>query len=186
MGLDAAYARSCPKSCARWGGSAAIVGQGVARAPLFPRLWHFPIDADNGDLSDYSTKHTALSSESSAVNWTTTPYPLPHIMATGALPLDIHNTVMGSVYTILQHAGIDYPTLLACALVCRAWRGIAQSLLLRRVPYLTGGPYTTKTDPSYPFTLPHPPHERAPCCTCTRHPPSRLGEHPGHRLHFSA
>ncbi|KAI0043086.1 hypothetical protein FA95DRAFT_1598114, partial [Auriscalpium vulgare] len=49
-------------------------------------------------------------------------------------PLDIHIVVIEWVYRSSQHAAIDYPTLRACALVCRAWTPIAQRLLFRRVP----------------------------------------------------
>ncbi|KAI0043704.1 hypothetical protein FA95DRAFT_1609151 [Auriscalpium vulgare] len=49
-------------------------------------------------------------------------------------PLDIHMVVIEWVYQSSQHAAIDYPTLRACALVCRAWTPVAQRLLFRRVP----------------------------------------------------
>ncbi|KAI0043364.1 hypothetical protein FA95DRAFT_1609439 [Auriscalpium vulgare] len=54
------------------------------------------------------------------------------------LPLDIQIMIIESVYRSSQHAAVDYPVLLACALVCRAWRGIAQHFLFRRVPYSAG------------------------------------------------
>ncbi|KAI0041765.1 hypothetical protein FA95DRAFT_653497 [Auriscalpium vulgare] len=53
----------------------------------------------------------------------------------GTTPLDIQAIVLGEVYRSSQHAAIDYPTLRACALVCRNWTPIAQRLLLRRAPY---------------------------------------------------
>ncbi|KAI0043696.1 hypothetical protein FA95DRAFT_1609143, partial [Auriscalpium vulgare] len=49
-------------------------------------------------------------------------------------PLEIHIAVIEWVYRSSQHAAIDYPTLRACALVCRAWTFFAQRLLFRRVP----------------------------------------------------
>ncbi|KAI0038576.1 hypothetical protein FA95DRAFT_1684600 [Auriscalpium vulgare] len=49
-------------------------------------------------------------------------------------PLDIHNAIIEWVYRSSQHAAIDYATLRACALVCQAWKPIAQRLLFRRVP----------------------------------------------------
>ncbi|KAI0040382.1 hypothetical protein FA95DRAFT_1566416 [Auriscalpium vulgare] len=54
--------------------------------------------------------------------------------------LDIQIIVIEWVYRSSQHATIDYPTpidyptLRACALVCRAWTPIAQRLLFRRLP----------------------------------------------------
>ncbi|KAI0045585.1 hypothetical protein FA95DRAFT_1607624 [Auriscalpium vulgare] len=53
-------------------------------------------------------------------------------------PLDIHVVIIEWVYRSSQHAAIDYPTLRACALVCRAWTPIAQRLLFRRVPVPKG------------------------------------------------
>ncbi|KAI0045437.1 hypothetical protein FA95DRAFT_122759 [Auriscalpium vulgare] len=49
-------------------------------------------------------------------------------------PLDIQIIVIELVYASCQHEAIDYCTLRACALVCRAWTPIAQRLLFRRVP----------------------------------------------------
>ncbi|KAI0049924.1 hypothetical protein FA95DRAFT_1677109 [Auriscalpium vulgare] len=50
------------------------------------------------------------------------------------LPLDIPILVIEWVYRSSQHTFIDYGTLSACALVCKAWRHPAQRLLFRRVP----------------------------------------------------
>ncbi|KAI0042117.1 hypothetical protein FA95DRAFT_614579 [Auriscalpium vulgare] len=51
------------------------------------------------------------------------------------IPLDIQAIVVDWVYRLSQHEwDVDYDTLLACALVCRAWRHLAQRLLFRRVP----------------------------------------------------
>ncbi|KAI0045576.1 hypothetical protein FA95DRAFT_1596766 [Auriscalpium vulgare] len=52
-----------------------------------------------------------------------------------ATPLDIHIAVIEWVYRSSQHAAVDYPTLRACAVVCRAWTPIAQRLLFRRAPF---------------------------------------------------
>ncbi|KAI0041761.1 hypothetical protein FA95DRAFT_653370 [Auriscalpium vulgare] len=51
------------------------------------------------------------------------------------VPLDIQVIILEWVYQSSQHDAIDYATLRACALVCRAWRLFAQRLLVRRVPY---------------------------------------------------
>ncbi|KAI0046956.1 hypothetical protein FA95DRAFT_1291786 [Auriscalpium vulgare] len=48
------------------------------------------------------------------------------------LPHDIHMSVIEAVYRSSQSHFIDYTTLRACALVCRAWAPIAQRLLFRR------------------------------------------------------
>ncbi|KAI0041783.1 hypothetical protein FA95DRAFT_1682994 [Auriscalpium vulgare] len=74
-------------------------------------------------------------------------------MAIQTFPLDIQTAIMESVFMLSQHASIDYPTLLACALVCRAWRGIAQSLLLRRVPYPDGDDHRPNRLPSIHLLL---------------------------------
>ncbi|KAI0045449.1 hypothetical protein FA95DRAFT_1680452 [Auriscalpium vulgare] len=50
------------------------------------------------------------------------------------VPLDVQVIVIEWVYRSSQHRAIDYPTLCACALVCRSWTPIAQRLFLRRVP----------------------------------------------------
>ncbi|KAI0038067.1 hypothetical protein FA95DRAFT_1298106 [Auriscalpium vulgare] len=51
------------------------------------------------------------------------------------IPLELQVLVVEWVYRHSQHRiDIDYNTLLACALVCRAWRPIAQHFLFRRVP----------------------------------------------------
>ncbi|KAI0038241.1 hypothetical protein FA95DRAFT_1277381 [Auriscalpium vulgare] len=50
------------------------------------------------------------------------------------VPPEIQAFVVEWVYRLSQHRlKIDYNTILACALVCRAWRPIAQRLLFRRV-----------------------------------------------------
>ncbi|KAI0041865.1 hypothetical protein FA95DRAFT_1610664 [Auriscalpium vulgare] len=54
------------------------------------------------------------------------------------LPLDIQVIIIELVYRSSQHLAVDYPTLLASALVCRAWRDIAQRLLFRRIPFPDG------------------------------------------------
>ncbi|KAI0045444.1 hypothetical protein FA95DRAFT_1607689 [Auriscalpium vulgare] len=63
------------------------------------------------------------------------------------VPLDVQLIVVGWVYRLSQHASIDYPTLRACALVCKAWTPIAQRLLFRRVPFPISKPWATKTLP---------------------------------------
>ncbi|KAI0041772.1 hypothetical protein FA95DRAFT_653525 [Auriscalpium vulgare] len=50
------------------------------------------------------------------------------------VPLDVQVIVIEWVYRSSQHQEIDYPTLRACALVCRSWTPVAQRLLFRRVP----------------------------------------------------
>ncbi|KAI0041448.1 hypothetical protein FA95DRAFT_1611009 [Auriscalpium vulgare] len=49
------------------------------------------------------------------------------------LPLDVQILVIECVFRSSQHARIDYTTLHACALVCRAWTPTAQRLLFRRL-----------------------------------------------------
>ncbi|KAI0037796.1 hypothetical protein FA95DRAFT_1613876 [Auriscalpium vulgare] len=52
------------------------------------------------------------------------------------LPLDVQIIVIEWVFRSSQHRAapsIDYPTLHACALVCRAWTPVAQRLLYRRI-----------------------------------------------------
>ncbi|KAI0042173.1 hypothetical protein FA95DRAFT_610938 [Auriscalpium vulgare] len=49
------------------------------------------------------------------------------------LPLEIQILVIEWVFRASQHARIDYATLRACALVCRAWTATAQRLLFRRI-----------------------------------------------------
>ncbi|KAI0039821.1 hypothetical protein FA95DRAFT_982532 [Auriscalpium vulgare] len=51
------------------------------------------------------------------------------------IPFDIQAIIIEWVYRSSQHTAIDYPTLRACALVCRDWRPIAQRFLFRRVPH---------------------------------------------------
>ncbi|KAI0045465.1 hypothetical protein FA95DRAFT_123791 [Auriscalpium vulgare] len=50
------------------------------------------------------------------------------------VPLEVQLMVVEWVYRSSQHGTIDYPTLRACALVCRSWTPVAQRLLFRRVP----------------------------------------------------
>ncbi|KAI0046748.1 hypothetical protein FA95DRAFT_1606640 [Auriscalpium vulgare] len=52
---------------------------------------------------------------------------------TPTLPLDVNVLIIDWVFRLSQHAMIDYPTLHACALVCRAWTPSAQRLLFRRI-----------------------------------------------------
>ncbi|KAI0041452.1 hypothetical protein FA95DRAFT_1565365, partial [Auriscalpium vulgare] len=49
------------------------------------------------------------------------------------LPLDVHILIIEWVFRSSQHTTIDYTTLHACALVCRAWTPAAQRLLFRRI-----------------------------------------------------
>ncbi|KAI0051933.1 hypothetical protein FA95DRAFT_1602178 [Auriscalpium vulgare] len=49
------------------------------------------------------------------------------------LPLDVHFLIIEWVFRSSQHTDIDYITLHACALVCRAWTPTAQRLLFRRI-----------------------------------------------------
>ncbi|KAI0043016.1 hypothetical protein FA95DRAFT_1563754 [Auriscalpium vulgare] len=58
------------------------------------------------------------------------------------IPLDIQLLVVEWLYRLSQHQfAIDYHTLRACALVCSAWRPVAQRLLFRRVPRQPGLPF---------------------------------------------
>ncbi|KAI0045439.1 hypothetical protein FA95DRAFT_1607684 [Auriscalpium vulgare] len=50
------------------------------------------------------------------------------------IPLEVQIIVVEWVFRSSQHGTIDYPTLCACALVCRSWTPVAQRLLFRRVP----------------------------------------------------
>ncbi|KAI0049154.1 hypothetical protein FA95DRAFT_1557268 [Auriscalpium vulgare] len=50
------------------------------------------------------------------------------------LPLEAQIISIECVYRLSQAEAVDYATLCACALVCRAWTPIAQRLLFRRVP----------------------------------------------------
>ncbi|KAI0044665.1 hypothetical protein FA95DRAFT_228454 [Auriscalpium vulgare] len=51
-----------------------------------------------------------------------------------AVPLDVQLMVITLVYRESQHSTVDYQTLRACSLVCRAWTQPAQRLLFRRIP----------------------------------------------------
>ncbi|KAI0049151.1 hypothetical protein FA95DRAFT_1604681 [Auriscalpium vulgare] len=51
------------------------------------------------------------------------------------LPLEVQIVIIECVYRLSQAEAVDYATLRACALVCRAWTPMAQRLLFRRVPY---------------------------------------------------
>ncbi|KAI0041957.1 hypothetical protein FA95DRAFT_1564860 [Auriscalpium vulgare] len=51
-----------------------------------------------------------------------------------AIHLDIQLVAVEWVYRASQHSTVDYRTLRACALVCRAWTPVAQRLLFRRIP----------------------------------------------------
>ncbi|KAI0049162.1 hypothetical protein FA95DRAFT_1604690 [Auriscalpium vulgare] len=51
------------------------------------------------------------------------------------LPLEVQILIIECVYRLSQAEAVDYATLCACALVCRAWTPIAQRLLFRRVPF---------------------------------------------------
>ncbi|KAI0037943.1 hypothetical protein FA95DRAFT_1578498 [Auriscalpium vulgare] len=50
-----------------------------------------------------------------------------------SLPFDIHARIIQFVYILSQSRNIDYPTLSACALVCKDWTAPAQRLLFRRI-----------------------------------------------------
>ncbi|KAI0038677.1 hypothetical protein FA95DRAFT_1567602 [Auriscalpium vulgare] len=50
-----------------------------------------------------------------------------------SLPFDIHARIIQFVYILSQSQNIDYPTLSACALVCKDWTAPAQHLLFRRI-----------------------------------------------------
>ncbi|KAI0042118.1 hypothetical protein FA95DRAFT_1610460 [Auriscalpium vulgare] len=65
------------------------------------------------------------------------------------IALDIQAIVVDWVYRLSQHEWeVDYDTLLACALVCRAWRPIAQRLLFRRIPRDPREPTDVRRPPS--------------------------------------
>ncbi|KAI0052509.1 hypothetical protein FA95DRAFT_1329285 [Auriscalpium vulgare] len=49
------------------------------------------------------------------------------------LPFDIHARIIQYVYIISQTHDVDYPTLSACALVCKDWVAPSQRLLFRRI-----------------------------------------------------
>ncbi|KAI0051936.1 hypothetical protein FA95DRAFT_1602180 [Auriscalpium vulgare] len=49
------------------------------------------------------------------------------------LPLDVQILIIEWLFRSSQHALIDYATLRACAIVCRAWTPVAQRLLFRRL-----------------------------------------------------
>ncbi|KAI0037944.1 hypothetical protein FA95DRAFT_1567974 [Auriscalpium vulgare] len=50
-----------------------------------------------------------------------------------ALPFDIYARVIEFIYILSQTQNIDYPTLSACALVCKDWAAPAQRFLFRRI-----------------------------------------------------
>ncbi|KAI0044669.1 hypothetical protein FA95DRAFT_229614 [Auriscalpium vulgare] len=56
------------------------------------------------------------------------------------LNIDIQLFVVEWVYRASQHLTVDYRTLCACALVCKAWTPVAQRLLFRRIPHPIGTP----------------------------------------------
>ncbi|KAI0039604.1 hypothetical protein FA95DRAFT_1612435 [Auriscalpium vulgare] len=51
-------------------------------------------------------------------------------------PLEVEMLIIEWVYRLSQARTVDYTTLYACALVCRAWTPTAQRLLFRRMPRL--------------------------------------------------
>ncbi|KAI0051939.1 hypothetical protein FA95DRAFT_1675484 [Auriscalpium vulgare] len=63
--------------------------------------------------------------------------PHPDTIMAVEVPLDVQIIVIEWVFRSSQHASIDYTTLRACALVCRAWTPTAQRLLFRRIFCLT-------------------------------------------------
>ncbi|KAI0039374.1 hypothetical protein FA95DRAFT_1612613, partial [Auriscalpium vulgare] len=54
-------------------------------------------------------------------------------MSAPPLPFDIHARIIQFIYILSQSHEIDYPTLSACALVCKDWTAPAQRLLFRRI-----------------------------------------------------
>ncbi|KAI0044647.1 hypothetical protein FA95DRAFT_1561978 [Auriscalpium vulgare] len=68
------------------------------------------------------------------------------------IPLDPQLMVIEWVYRAPQRFGVDYQTLRACALVCKAWTPVAQRLLFRRIPN-TIGLTSTSTLPVEPLLL---------------------------------
>ncbi|KAI0045547.1 hypothetical protein FA95DRAFT_1607585 [Auriscalpium vulgare] len=48
------------------------------------------------------------------------------------LPYDVYVEIIDWVYRASQHAAVDYKTLSACSLVCKAWAQPSQRLLFRR------------------------------------------------------
>ncbi|KAI0041782.1 hypothetical protein FA95DRAFT_1610736 [Auriscalpium vulgare] len=83
-------------------------------------------------------------------------------MPTTFLEIDI--AIIELIYMSSQHATIDYPSLRACALVCRAWRPIAQRLLFRRAPhpqlhpsniFIDAGRLLLRTLRTSPHLIPH-------------------------------
>ncbi|KAI0045144.1 hypothetical protein FA95DRAFT_1561435 [Auriscalpium vulgare] len=55
------------------------------------------------------------------------------------LPLELQLEIIKLVYIASQAHDIDYATLSACALVCKSWTAVAQSLLFRRAPLSDSG-----------------------------------------------
>ncbi|KAI0045142.1 hypothetical protein FA95DRAFT_1561431 [Auriscalpium vulgare] len=53
------------------------------------------------------------------------------------LPLELQHEIIRLIYRISQAHDIAYATLAACALVCKSWTQVAQSLIFRRAPALT-------------------------------------------------
>ncbi|KAI0044666.1 hypothetical protein FA95DRAFT_1608346 [Auriscalpium vulgare] len=51
------------------------------------------------------------------------------------IPVDAQLIVIEWVYRVSQHSVVDYQTLRACALTCKAWTPVAQRLLFRRIYY---------------------------------------------------
>ncbi|KAI0045145.1 hypothetical protein FA95DRAFT_167280 [Auriscalpium vulgare] len=58
---------------------------------------------------------------------------------TPIVPLEVQHEILKSLYRKSQAHVIDYATLRACALVCKAWAVLAQSLLFRRAPRIPPG-----------------------------------------------
>ncbi|KAI0043002.1 hypothetical protein FA95DRAFT_1609737 [Auriscalpium vulgare] len=65
------------------------------------------------------------------------------------IPLELQIAAVEWVYRFSQHRiNVDHDTLRACALVCKAWRPIAQRLLFRRVPRIYDGIFNAAQPPA--------------------------------------
>ncbi|KAI0039634.1 hypothetical protein FA95DRAFT_1002214 [Auriscalpium vulgare] len=68
-------------------------------------------------------------------------------------PLEVQMLIIEWVYRLSQSKTVDYATLCACAMVCRAWTYTAQRLLFRRVPRARTNTNTPRSIPLLIRTL---------------------------------
>ncbi|KAI0045571.1 hypothetical protein FA95DRAFT_1607608 [Auriscalpium vulgare] len=57
------------------------------------------------------------------------------------IPYDIQIQIIGWVYRYFQHGLVDFRTLRACSLVCKAWTGPSQRFLFRKTPTMFNPPF---------------------------------------------